>query len=77
MFCSFLALILLKELYKKLEKAGYYFEWNKVKQDIKSLEEVVIQEDGKKFAIRTECLGNTGKIFNSVGVAIPPTVRQL
>lgn len=76
-FCSFLALILLKELYKKLEKAGYYFEWNKVKQDIKSLEEVVIQEDGKKFAIRTECLGNTGKIFNAVGVAIPPTVRQL
>lgn len=76
-FCSFLALILLKELYKKLEKAGYYFEWSKVKQDIKSLEEVVIQEDGKKFAIRTECLGNTGKIFNAVGVAIPPTVRQL
>lgn len=34
-FCSFLALVLRKELYRRLEAAGHAFEWSDIKQDSK------------------------------------------
>ena len=76
-FCSFLALVLRKELDRRLERYGYCFEWADIKQDLKALQEVEIEENGKSLAIRTECLGTCGKIFQAVGVAIPPTIREL
>jgi transposase len=76
-FCSFLALVLRKELDRRLEKAGHLFEWADIKQDLKSLQEVVIEDNGKSLALRTECLGNCGKVFQAVGVAIPPTIREV
>jgi transposase len=76
-FCSFLALVLRKELQKRLEKAGYAFEWADVKQDLKALQEITLTENNKQFAVRTECLGTCGKVFQSVGVAAPPTIREL
>jgi transposase len=76
-FCSFLALVLRKELQKRLEKSGHAFEWAEVKQDLKALQEITLTENDKQFAIRTECLGTCGKVFQSVGVAIPPTIREL
>lgn len=76
-FCSFLALALRKELQRRLEKRGYYFEWSNIKQDLKSLQETMIHENGRTLAIRSECQGVCGKVFNLVGVAIPPTIREL
>ncbi len=76
-FCSFLALVLRKELQNRLEKSGYSFEWSDIKQDLKALQEVTITDQGKQFAIRTECLRTCGKVFQAVGVAIPPTIREL
>ena len=76
-FCSFLALVLKKELYRRIEAAGNSFEWSDIKQDLKSLQEVTIEEDGKRFAIRTQCQGTCGKVFQAVGVAIPPTIRDI
>jgi transposase len=76
-FCSFLALVLRKELDRRLKEAGYSFEWSEIKQDLKSLQEVVIEDKGKSLALRTECLGTCGKVFQAVGVAIPPTIREV
>ncbi len=76
-FCSFLALVLLKELERRLEISGYDFEWRDIKQDLKALKEITIEEKGKKLLIRTECLGNCGNIFRAVGVALPPTIRVI
>lgn len=76
-FCSFLALMLRKELYQRLERAGYSFEWVDIKQDLKSLQEIIIKDNGKTLAIRSECLGTCGKVFQAVGVALPPTIREL
>lgn len=77
-FCSFLALVLRKELYRRLEAAGHCgFEWSDIKQDLKALQEVTVEESGKKLAIRSQCLGACGKVFQAVGVAIPPTIREL
>ena len=77
MFCSFLALALRKELDRRLEKAGHFFEWSNIKQDLKSLQEVTREGTGKSLAVRTECMGTCGKVFQSVGVAIPPTIREI
>ena len=49
-FCSFLALVLKKELYRRIEAAGNSFEWSDIKQDLKSLQEVTIEEDGKRVS---------------------------
>ena len=76
-FCSFLALVLRKELHNRLEKSGHSFEWSDIKQDLKALQEITITDRDKQFAIRTECIGTCGKIFQAVGVAIPPTIREL
>ena len=76
-FCSFLALMLKKELYRRLEVSGHSFEWADIKQDIKALTETVIEEDGKRLAVRSQCKGACGKVFQSVGVAIPPTIREI
>jgi transposase len=76
-FCSFLALVLRKELERRLEEAGHCFEWVDIKQDLKALQEVIIQENDTSLALRTQCAGGCGKIFQAVGVAIPPTIREL
>lgn len=76
-FCSFLALVLRKELYRRLESVGHTFEWSDIKQDLKALHEITIEEDGKRLALRSQCLGICGKVFQAVGVAIPPTIREL
>jgi len=74
-FCSFLALLLRKDLDRYLAENGHHFEWNDIKQDLKALKRVEIEEDGQRFAIRSECKGVCGKIFQSVRVALPPTIK--
>ena len=76
-FCSFLALVLKKELDRRLNKAGHSFEWADIKQDLKALQETVIEDNGRHLAIRSECVGTCGRIFQAVGVAIPPTIREI
>jgi len=75
-FCSFLALVLRKELDQRLADAGHRFEWRDIKQDLKALKQIEIEEDGNRFFIRSECKGHCGKIFQAVGIALPPTIRE-
>ena len=53
-FCSFLALTLRKELRQRLEAAGNDFEWSEIKQDLKSLQEIEIEDNGKTLTVRSE-----------------------
>ena len=76
-FCSFLALVLKKELDYRLVSQGLQFEWADIKQDLKALQEVILEENGSTLAIRTECQGVCGKVFKAVGIAVPPTIRVL
>jgi transposase len=75
-FCSFLALVLRKELEKRLNGAGLIFEWSDIKQDLKALKRITIEKENKRFSIRTQCQGNCSKIFKAVRVALPPTIRE-
>ncbi|MDP3016441.1 MAG: hypothetical protein Q8N70_05140 [Deltaproteobacteria bacterium] len=60
-----------------MNQTVHCFEWADIKQDLKSLQEIVIEEQGKSLIVRTECKGACGKVFQFVGVAIPPTIREI
>jgi hypothetical protein len=70
-------MVIRKELDRRLEEAGHCFEWFDIKQDLKALQEITIEDCGKTLAIRSQCLGTCGKVFQAVGVAIPPTIREV
>jgi transposase len=74
-FCSFLALVLKKELDDRLASQGLQFEWADIKQDLKALQEVTIEENSTTMAVRTECQGCCVKVFKATGVAVPTTIR--
>jgi len=76
-FCSFLAISLRKELDRRLADSGHFFEWSDIKQDLKALHEITIEDHGKTLAIRSECERTCGKIFKAVGVALPSTIREI
>ncbi len=74
-FCSFLALVLRKELEKALECSGHHFEWEDIKRDLKALQETMIEENGKRITVRSRAEGCCGKVFGAAGVALPPALR--
>ena len=75
-FCSFLALVLRQELQARLEERGHELEWADVIADLDRLQMVEVEQDGKRFLLRSEAQGTCGKVFQAVGVALPPTVQQ-
>ena len=76
-FCSFLALLMRKELEQRLEQRGWSLEWADVIRDLDRLQEIEIRLDGKRYLLRTETKGTTGKVFQACGVALPLTLRLL
>lgn len=75
-FCSFLALVLREELERQLEEAGYKFEWEQIKRDLKTMQETEISHQEKTFLVRSEVQGICGKVFQAMGVALPATIRK-
>ncbi len=74
-FCSFLALVLRKELERALERSGERFEWEDIKRDLKALQETTIKDNGKQITVRSRAEGCCGKVFAATGVALPATIR--
>ena len=74
-FCSFLALVLLKELQARLEASGWRPEWERLKDDLEALEEITVVNAGKTFVIRSQTRGDAGKAIQAVGVALGPAIR--
>jgi hypothetical protein len=75
-FCSFLALVLRKELQDRLATAGLAPEWAEVVRDLDRLQEVEVEQDGKRFILRTPTTGCAGKLFQTLGIALPPNIRD-
>lgn len=75
-FCSFLALVLRKELETRLEKRGFKLEWADIVRDLRALQEVEVQMNGKKLYLRTDLRGSCHTALQAAGVAVPPSVRQ-
>jgi hypothetical protein len=76
-FCSFLALLLRTELMHRLEAAGSKLEWADIVRDLDALQYVDIEQNDKRYRLRSESRGVCGTVFAAVGVAFPPTIQQL
>jgi transposase len=77
LFCSFLALLLRKELDERLTTAGVTAEWGDIIRDLDRVEELTVQQGPKRYVLRAQAPGCAGAVFKAVGVALPPLVRQV
>src|SRR3982751_6230958 len=75
-FCSFLALILRKELDERCCKAGLRPEWGDVLRDLDRLQDVAITKDGRHITLRTPATGLIGPLFKAARMALPPNIRD-
>ena len=75
-FCSFLALVLKKELEDRCHAAGLQPEWGDVLRDLDRLQEVELLKDGKRLVLRTPVSGVAGKLFQAARIALPPNIRE-
>jgi Transposase DDE domain len=75
-FCSFLALVLQKELYERCKAADFTPEWGDVLRDLDRLQEVSLAKDGQQITLRTPATGAVGRLFKAVGIALPPNIRD-
>ena len=75
-FCSFLALLLRKELQDRLARKEWKLEWADVVRDLDNLSEMKIAIDDKSFVFRGQTSGVAGKVFQACGVALPPVLRS-
>jgi hypothetical protein len=76
-FCSFLALVLLKELQARMEQRGWVCAWDRLQADLDALQEVTVQAAGQPFVIRTQTRGAAGQALQAAGVALGPAVRTV
>ena len=75
-FCSFLALLLRKELEDRLGRKGWKLEWADVIRDLDNLIEMEVAINGKGYVFRGQTAGVAGKVFQACGVALPPVLRS-
>ena len=75
-FCSFLALILRKELDERCRMAGFRPEWGDLLRDLDRLQEVAISKDGQQMTLRTPATGLLGPLFKAARLALPPNIRD-
>ena len=74
-FCSFLALLLRKELVDRLERKEWKLEWADILRDLDNLMEMEVSIGGKGYVFRGQTSGVAGKVFQACGVATPPALR--
>ncbi len=75
-FVSFLALILLHELDRRMEARSLKAEWADIRRGLDTLEEVEVSQAGKTYWLRTPICEAATAAFRAAGVAIPPSVRE-
>jgi transposase len=73
-FCSFLALVLRKELEERCRAAGFRPEWGDVLRDLDRLQQASLEHDGKHWLVRTQADGCAAALLQAVGVAPPPRI---
>ena len=75
-FCSFLALVLAKELTRLCEAKGLKPEWQPLLNDLDRLQQATIEKDGKVITTRTHVTGQVGNVFKAAGIALPSNLDE-
>jgi len=76
-FCSFLALVLTKELQQRLEERFGHVEWRRLCDDLDALARITVEAQDKRFELRLSPRGEAGKAVQAAGVALGPALRLL
>jgi hypothetical protein len=76
-FCSFLALILQKEMDDRCQQIGERPEWEAALQALDAVQQVDIERDGKRWRLRTEADGHAQIMARAAGVGLPPRTQAL
>jgi hypothetical protein len=73
----FLALRLEVDLQRRLDAKGLAAPWPDLMRDLARLQAVIVDLDGTRYRLRTDCVGHAAKAFQAAGVAIPTAVTAL
>jgi len=76
-FCSFLALVLIKELQRRLEESGHRLEWDRVLADLHRLRQFTVRSGAAHCQMRSSSEGVAGKVLQAMGIALGPSVQFL
>jgi hypothetical protein len=73
----FLALRLEVDLQRRLDAKGLAVPWPDLMRDLGQLQAVIVDLDGTRYRLRTDCVGDTATAFQAAAVAIPTAVTAL
>ena len=76
LFCRFLALVHRKELGGAPDPRRPRLRVADIKQDLKVLQQVTLEEGGEQMAIRSKCEGVCGKRFSLMNCALDSAINQ-
>ena len=76
-FCSFLALLLQKELFRRMAAARIEAEWADILRDLDALTEDEIENGGKRFLVRSRAKGATVAILRCASARLPISIRSI
>jgi len=74
-FCSFLALVLLHELERRMQVRGFSYEWGRLRKDLDELQEIRLEAEGRHVLVRSAPQGAASRALQAAGVALGPAVR--
>jgi transposase len=76
-FCSFLALVLKAELETRIAGLGQTGSWPAIVADLDTLTETEVEQDGKRFRLRSTPKPAASLALRAAGVALPPTLQAV
>jgi Transposase DDE domain len=76
-FCTFLALVLRKELIDRLAARRSRLEWQRIIDDLADLSEIEIEQDGRRALLRTAPGPSIDPICRAIGLTLPPVFQEM
>jgi hypothetical protein len=76
-FCSFLALVLKAELEARIAALGQKGSWPAIVGDLDALTETEVEQDGRRFMLRSAPRPAASLALRAAGVALPPSVQSI
>jgi DDE family transposase len=76
-FCTFLSLMLRKDLLDRLAARGTMPEWQCIVDDLLDLSSVGVEQDGRRALLRTAPRPSIDPICRAIGLTLPPVYQEL
>ena len=77
-FCSFLAVLLRKELFDRLAARRHSnLEWQHIVDDLDELSEIEVEQDGRRALLRTAPGATIDPLCRALGITLPPVFQEI